>query len=496
MSHVVVVGAGLSGLAAACHLLGRGHRVTVLEASDRPGGRAGALQADGFTFDTGPVVLTMRGLLARVFAAAGTRLEDHLRLIRIDPAYRAVFDDGSVLHVRHGHEAMRDEIATHCGGRDAAAFDGFVTWLKALHDVEVPHFIDRNFDSPLQLAADPMAALKLAALGGFGRLGRAIERRFDDPRLHRLFSFQAMYAGLAPSQALALYAVITYMDSIEGVWFPVGGMRAIGPALAQAVTAAGGEVCCSTPVQRVLRRDDGAVTGVRLSDGSTITADAVVLTPDLPYAYDTLLDLEPPGVLGAKWPGRRPRWSPSCVVWHAGVEGTPEPDAAHHTIHFGRDWDGAFDDLLKRGVLMRDPSRFVCRPSVDDPDAAPEGRQTLYVLEPTPNLADGDLDWTASGRSAMRERLHGFVAGAGYPADVVTEALVTPLDWQQQGMAAGTPFALAHTFGQTGPFRPANVRADAPGLVFAGSGTTPGVGIPMVLISGRLAADRVDEMLR
>ena len=495
MSHVVVVGAGLSGLATACHLIGAGHRVSGLEASDRPGGRAGALELGGFTFDTGPVVLTMRGLLARVFAAAGARLEDHLRLIRIDPAYRAVFHDGSVLHVRHGHEAMRDEIATQCGRKDAAAFDEFVAWLTALHDVEVPHFIDRNFDSPLQLAANPMAALKLAVLGGFGRLGPAIERRFDDPRLHRLFSFQAMYAGLAPSQALALYAVITYMDSIEGVWFPAGGMRAIGPALAEAITAGGGEVRCSTPVERVLRRGDGSVTGVRLGDGSTIAADAVVLTPDLPLAYEGLLDLDPPAAVRGRF-GRRPRWSPSCVVWHAGVEGTPEPDAAHHTIHFGEDWDGAFDDLLKRGVLMRDPSRFVCRPSVDDPAAAPEGRQTLYVLEPTPNLADGELDWTATGRRLMRDRLHSFVDGAGYPAEVVTERLVTPLDWREQGMAAGTPFALAHTFAQTGPFRPGNVRKEAPGLVFAGSGTTPGVGIPMVLISGRLAAERVDEVLR
>ena len=486
-----MVGAGLAGLSAACHLVGGGNRVTVLEASDRPGGRAGALTQDGFTFDTGPVVLTMRGLLADVFAAAGARMEDHLRLLRLDPAYRATFHDGSVLHVRHGHEAMRDEIATQCSPKDAAAFDDFVVWLKALYAAELPHFIDANFNSPVDLVRHPAAAVKLLRLGGFGRLGPTIERRFDDERLHRLFSFQAMYAGLAPSQALALYAVITYMDSIEGVWFPEGGMRAIGPALAEAVTAAGGVVRCQARVERVLRRPDGAVTGVRLADGETIAADAVVLTPDLPIAYRDLLDLPQPAVLR-----RRPTFSPSCVVWHAGVEGEPQPDAAHHSIHFGADWDGAFDDLLRSGTLMRDPSRFVCRPSVHDPSAAPAGKQVLYVLEPTPNLHDGAVDWAEPARQSMRQRLHGFVEGAGYPSSVVSEQLVTPLDWRDQGMAAGTPFALAHTFTQTGPFRPKNVRREAPGLVFAGSGTTPGVGIPMVLISGRLAARRVDEALR
>ena len=491
MNSVVVVGAGLAGLSAACHLVGRGYRVTVLEASDRPGGRAGAIEQDGFTFDSGPVVLTMRGLLNDAFEAAGSSVEDHLRLQRLDPAYRARFHDGSVLHVRHGHEAMHDEIATHCGAADAKAFDEFVVWLKALYAAELPHFIDANFNSPLDLLRHPVAAAKLLQLGGFGRLGPSIEKRFRDERLHRMFSFQAMYAGLPPALALALYAVITYMDSIEGVWFPEGGMRAMGPAMAEAITAAGGEVRCSTPVERVLRRPDGSVTGVRLADGSALSADAVVVTVDLPVAYDTLLDLQPPRVVR-----RKPHYSPSCVVWHAGLAGEPEADAVHHTIHFGQQWQGAFDDLMVRGTLMQDPSRFVCRPSLDDRAAAPEGTQTMYVLEPTPNLVDGELDWGATSRAAMRERLYGFVAESGYPTDVLTERLVTPQDWLEQGMAAGTPFALAHTFMQTGPFRPSNVRREAPGLVFAGSGTTPGVGIPMVLISGKLAAQRVDEVLR
>ena len=184
------------------------------------------------------------------------------------------------------------------------------------------------------------------------------------------------------------------------------------------------------------------------------------------------------------------------LVW-AKLSGTQ--GAIHSKKYFdevGADWQGAFDDLLKRGTLMRDPSRFVCRPSVHDPANAPNGHQVLYVLEPTPNLVAGDLEWSASGRAAMRQRLFDFLGGAGYPLGVVSEQLVTPQDWLDQGMAAGTPFALAHTFGQTGPFRPANVRRDAPGLVFAGSGTTPGVGIPMVLISGKLAAARVAEVLR
>ncbi|WP_228489254.1 FAD-dependent oxidoreductase [Raineyella fluvialis] len=144
---------------------------------------------------------------------------------------------------------------------------------------------------------------------------------------------------------------------------------------------------------------------------------------------------------------------------------------------------------------MRDPSRFVAAPSMHDPAAAPPGHQTLYVLEPVPNLQVGRLDWSVEG-PRLRERLHAFLGAAGYSQDIVTEELVTPADWAAQGLAAGTPFALAHTFAQTGPFRPRNVDRRVPGLVFAGSGTTPGVGIPMVLISGKLAARRVAELVR
>ena len=216
----------------------------------------------------------------------------------------------------------------------------------------------------------------------------------------------------------------------------------------------------------------------------------MVCTLDLPVAYEELLPEVPTPRVAA-----RGRYSPSCVVWHLGVKGAPPPEAAHHNIHFGQQWHDAFDDLLRRGRPMADPSRFVAVPSLHDRDAAPEGCTSLYVLEPTPNLEVGRLDWPSEG-PRLRERMLTDLQRWGYPTDIVTEEMVTPQDWLAQGMAAGTPFALAHTFRQTGPFRAKNVDKRVKGLVFAGSSTTPGVGIPMVLISGKLAARRVAEMTR
>lgn len=487
--RVVVIGAGLGGLSAAAHLVGRGHEVTIVERDAIPGGRAGMIVSDGFRLDNGPTVLTMPNLLADAFAAAGAEMADHVTVKPVDPMYRAAYADGSTLMVRHGREAMTEEIRAFAGGAEADAFGRFADWLAELYRVEMAHFIDANFDSVLDLVKPWRAGLELVRLGGFGKLDKKVASFFSDERLQQIFSFQAMYAGLAPYQALALYAVITYMDSIEGVFVPEGGMHAMATGLADAVTAAGVTIRYESPVTRILRRGDGAVTGVELGGDERLAADAVVCNPDLPVAYRTLL-----GGVDAPRVARRGTYSPSCVLWIAGVRGTPPPEATHHNIHFGADWAGSFKALISDGVRMPDPSILVTLHSLDDSTLAPDGCSSMYVLEPTPNL-DGRIDWSAE-RDRITSDLRRRVASFGYPTDVVVEQIYDPLDWERLGMERGTPFALAHTFRQTGPFRPNNVDKRVPGLVFVGSSTLPGVGVPMVLVSGKLAADRVDRYAR
>jgi phytoene desaturase len=490
--RTIVIGAGLGGLSAACHLRGRGHDVLVLEQASVPGGRAGTFEQNGYRFDTGPTVLTMPDLIRDCFTAIGADMDDFLTLHPVDPMYRACFEDGSTLRVRHGRDAMAAEIREFAGANESRQFHRFCDWLTELYELEMPAFIDRNFDSPLELARPLGPALRLVRLGGFGKLAKRVARYFDDERLQRIFSFQSMYAGLAPYEALAIYCVITYMDAVNGVYFPEGGIHAVPKAMALALEKAGVEVRCNTPVERIQLEhgNAGRVHGVRIKGtDEVIAADAVVCNADLPVAYRTLL----PG-LQAPRTARRGVYSPSCVVWHAGVRATPPPEAAHHNIHFGHQWDDAFRAILRDGTRMPDPSILVSVPTIDEPSMAPDGCSVLYVLEPVPNL-DGKVDWTVE-RSRVRDDLATKVAMLGYGDAVEVEAIVDPLEWQQQGMERGTPFALSHRFFQTGPFRPGNVDKRAPGLVFAGSGTVPGVGVPMVLISGRLAADRVDRLAR
>lgn len=488
---VVVIGAGLAGLAAACHLRGAGRSVLVLEAGTLPGGRAGRHEAGGYTFDTGPTVLTMPELIEECFHAIGTEMSQHLSLSRVEPMYRACFADGSTLHVRQGRNAMAEEIRHVCGGREADQFGRFCDWLQELYELELPNFIDRNYDSPLSLARPLVPALHLLRTGAFRRLEPAVRRFFDDERLVRIFSFQSLYAGLAPRQALALYAVITYMDSVNGVFTAAGGMHAVPTAMATALTAADAEIRYSARVERILLRHgtSGDVVGVRLADGTTIATRRVVCTADLPVAYRTLLPgIEMPRV------AQRGDYSPSALVLHLGTQGTMPAGVAHHNIHFGTQWRESFDALLKGGRRMPDPSVLVSVPTVDEPALAPPGRHVIYALEPVPNL-DGEVDWRTE-RHVAREQLLDLLAANGYPTDIDVEHLVDPQDWEAQGMERGTPFALSHRFFQTGPFRPANLERRAPGLVFAGSNTVPGVGVPMVLLSGKLAAARVRELER
>ncbi|MFI7547270.1 phytoene desaturase family protein [Actinoplanes sp. NPDC049599] len=480
--RVVVVGAGLGGLACALHLAAAGRQVTVVEREPVPGGRAGRLSVDGYEFDTGPTVLTMPELIAEPLAAVGEKLSDWLELTPLDPAYRAFYPDGSTLDVRTDTVKMAAEISRVCGPREADGYLRFVDFARELWRLERNNFIDRNLDTPLDLMN--MSLLKLLGMGGFRRLQPKIDQYFRDPRTQRIFSFQAMYAGLAPHDALAIYAVIAYLDSVAGVFFPRGGMHAVPKAMAGAAEKHGVQFRYETTVARV-ETTNGRATAVITEGGERIPADVVVLNPDLPIAYRDLLP-----------ESRRPRklkYSPSCVVLHIGSSQSYSK-IAHHNIHFGAAWKGTFDEVIRQGLLMSDPSLLVTNPSHSDPSVAPSGRQTYYVLAPTPNLDVAPLDWKGGLGRRYADELAGVLEQRGYVGfrdGIEVERIITPDDWAAQGMAAGTPFASSHTFTQTGPFRPSNLHPTLPNVVFTGSGTQPGVGVPMVLISGKLAASRI-----
>lgn len=479
MSPVVVVGAGLGGLSAAVHLAAAGREVTVVEALDRPGGCCGTARVGAYRFDTGPSVLTMPGVLAEVFGAAGQELRHWLPLRRLDPAYRMVFHDGSRLDVLPDREAMTEQVRAVCGAAEAARYARYRRLLEELFRVEWPAFIDADM-TRLRGMARPAALLRLAALGGFRRLDRLAARHLTDPRLIRAHTFQALYVGLAPQQALGIYAVIAHMDTVGGVYFPErGGMHAVPAAMAALLEKLGASIRYGAPAAEVETDGDG-VTGVRLRGGERLPARHVVVACDrlaarrlLPRAADD-------------WRLRRPRHSPSCLVLHAGLD-RELPGQSHHTLHFGRSWRRTFAALAE-GLPQPDPSLLLTCPAQDG-EAAPAGHVTLSVLEPAPNLRLADWERL---RPELEARLVGRLAELGYgDLSCAPRLVLDPPAWAARGHSAGTPFALDHRFTQTAWLRPSGVARRVPGLHFAGMYTAPGVGVPPVLISGRLAAERI-----
>jgi phytoene desaturase len=484
--RVVVVGAGLGGLSAAAHLVGRGHDVTIVERSATAGGRVGSFVEGGFRIDTGPTLLTMPGLLEEVFAAAGREMSSYLQLTRVDPMYRAAFSDGSVLHVHHDREAMADALGEFANAQAARGYFEFCDWLDRLFALSMPNLIDTNFDGVGGAARRWRCLLELTRLGAFRRLERKLAACFDDERLRQMFGFHALAIGLTPHEARGASAVGAYMMFHDGVYAPRGGMQAVPAALAAAVADAGASIRYSSPVTRLLRGGGGTVSGVEIGGTERLVADAVVCNVDLPVAYRTLV-----GGLDGPRPARRGWFAPSSLLWAAGVKGGPPAEAVHRNVHFGDPSSNAVRAVIRRGVRMSDPTTIVSVPSLTDPSLAPEGTTALQVVEPVPNL-DGKVDWSRDGARLIND-LRRRVSLLGYPSDVLVEHSVDPLDWDASGLERGTPWGLSHIVRQSGPLRPSNFDERVPGLAFAGASTVPGTGVPFVLLSGKLAAQRVAQ---
>lgn len=505
---VVVVGGGLSGLAAALYLTGAGRAVTVVERADHVGGRVGRYRFGDYDIDSGATVLTLPGLIDDALAAVGSdRISTvpPLRIRQLAPSYHARYADNTEIRVFSDPEQMAAEVARTCGQRAGADYRRLRTWLSRIYDAEFTEFMETNFDSVLDMVRLPRKRAALAELvrhGGLGKLGARVQRILGEPRLVRLFTFQALYAGISPADALAVYAAIPHMDTSLGVFFPEGGMRAIAETMAGALCAAGGQLALSSEVTGLEyagprrrtwtgRREPGRVRQVHLADGRRLDCDAVVVTADLG-------SMEQLGLPRRR--GLHP--APSAVVAHGTVPASVAdswPVQAHHTIDFGAAWDTTFAEIAPRrgGRPMSDPSLLLTRPALTDPalylERAGDTYEPFSILAPCPNSTSAPLDWDRLGPAYLQELLvvleqRGY---RGIATEFAVDHLDTPSTWLARGMLAGTPFSAAHVFAQTGPLRTSNFPRRSTNIVLAGCGTTPGVGVPTVLLSGKLAAQRI-----
>lgn len=485
---VIVIGAGIGGIAAAAHLAQRGLHVTVVEKNARPGGRCDRFSREGHQFDAGPTLFVMPLVYEAEFAALGCSMHELLDLQRVDPTYHLYFDDGSRLVLTSDMKRMQEQLEQF----ESGSFQGLLRYLDEGHrhyHTAMDQLVNRDFRTASQF----FSLRNLPLLWGIKPLARHYDHMsayFDDARLKAAFTFQDVYMGLSPFEAPATFSLMPYSELAHGVWYPRGGMYKIVEALVTIARAAGVEFELGTAVTQIQISGEAA-QGVVLEDGRFLAADAVVANADLPYVYQNLL---PPNSMGDKL--NRKKYSCSTISFFWGVDKTYS-SLAPHTLFLADDYRGNFDSIIDDLALPQDPSLYIHVPTRLDPSLAPAEQDSIIAIVPVGHLDDnGEQDWRVI-RDRARQEVFKRLATLGITdlaEHLKFEVNYTPLSWHKRyNLVKGATHGLGHTLTQLGYMRPHNRHAHYHNLYFVGASTHPGTGVPTALISARHTATRLLE---
>jgi phytoene desaturase len=489
--HVIVVGAGPGGLSAAINLAGQGFKVTVVEKDAVPGGRMKGLTLGArgeYALDTGPSILQLPGVLERIFVRSGKRIEDYVKLVPVEPNTRVHFWDGTHLDTSKDPERMAAAMAKF-GADKPAALRAWLEEGREKYGIAYEKFIATNAGSLGYYA--PWRLAPTLRFKPWQTLYRHLDSFFHDDRITYALAYPSKYLGLHPTTCSSVFSVIPYLELAFGVWHVQGGFRELARGMMRCAQDLGATFRMGEAVEQV-RVDAGRAVGVRLANGQTLDADAVVINADLAYAAQNLVPADVrSGTRLSDAALDKAKYSCSTFMAYYGLD-TVYSELPHHLIYLSENARRTDRDALEDRVLdVEDPPFYVCNPCVTDASGAPKGHSTLYVLVPTPNTAR-PVDWAQTERT-LRERIPDMLTKVGLKGvrqHIKAERYFTAETWRDDfHVFRGAVFNLSHTWLQLGPLRPRVKNPDVEGLYWVGGGTHPGSGLLTIMESANIAAD-------
>ena len=492
---MLIIGAGVGGLAAAIRLAALGHQVRVFERLERVGGKLNLLEIEGFRFDTGPSLVTLPWVFEDLFKAAGQKLSDHLELVRLEPICRYRFADGS------GFDAFSDmppmmaslEEFSPGAGEDFNAFFGHAA--RAWRGSRKP-FLESAIQGPWDFVKDGVPWMDLTALLPIPNLHGLAKRFFRDPRMQQFIGRYATYTGSSPFLAPGTLSTVVYSEYAYGAWYVKGGLYQIAVTLEKIARSLGVQFEFGTSVSRILLEDATAVvmpdkqqfevSGIELEDGRKFLSDAVICNADAAHLYDDLLE--------PQFDPRAKKLEPSLsgFVMMLGVDGQ-STNLEHHNMFFSKDYSKEFSEIFQDLQPASDPSIYVAISSKSDPTQAPPGMENWFVLVNAPST--GRVNWQEQSEAysnLILEKLAGY--GVDIRERIRVKQIMTPTDLEHRyktfrgGIYGTSSNTISSAF-----LRPQNRSGKVRGLYLASGSAHPGGGLPLVMLSGKLAVEMLIE---